>query len=144
MERKTPQDTESRHADKYIVRFPEGMRDKLKAEAKVNNRTLNAEVVARLERSFSTTDMGLQGDALDHLGLMSMMLSMLLMLNDKFQGKTREEVEALARSATANINSKLALGKGLNTMVLNKDSSPPSEADEPDRPVTKTHKTKRT
>lgn len=140
MERKTPQDTESRHADKYIVRFPEGMRDKLKAEAKVNNRTLNAEVVARLERSFSTTDMGLQGDALDHLGLMSMMLSMLL--NDKFQGKTREEVEALARSATANINSKLALGKGLNTMVLNKDSAPQAEAGEPDRPVAKPKKTK--
>ena len=34
--------------DKYIVRFPDGMRDKLKAEAKANNRTLNAEIVARL------------------------------------------------------------------------------------------------
>lgn len=51
MEPKQPQDTESRHADKYIVRFPDGMRDKLKAEAKANNRTLNAEIVARLAAS---------------------------------------------------------------------------------------------
>ena len=35
--------------DKYIVRFPDGMRDRLKVEAKKNNRTLNAEIVARLE-----------------------------------------------------------------------------------------------
>lgn len=53
MESKQPQDTESRHADKYIVRFPDGMRDRLKAEAKANNRTLNAEIVARLQESFN-------------------------------------------------------------------------------------------
>lgn len=52
MESKPPQDTESRHADKYIVRFPDGMRDRLKEEAKANNRTLNAEIVARLQQSF--------------------------------------------------------------------------------------------
>lgn len=52
MEPKQPQDTESRHADKYIVRFPDGMRDRLKDLAKSNNRTLNAEIVARLARSF--------------------------------------------------------------------------------------------
>lgn len=39
--------------DKYIIRFPNGMRDHLKEAAKVNNRTLNAEIVARLERSFT-------------------------------------------------------------------------------------------
>lgn len=55
MESKPPQDTESRHADKYIVRFPDGMRDRLKEEAKANNRTLNAEIVARLEGSFAVT-----------------------------------------------------------------------------------------
>lgn len=38
--------------DKYIVRFPEGMRDRLKEVAKNNNRTLNAEIVARIEQSF--------------------------------------------------------------------------------------------
>ncbi|MDP4076247.1 Arc family DNA-binding protein [Acidovorax sp. A1169] len=56
MDNKQPQDTESRHADKYIVRFPDGMRDRLKAAAKYNNRTLNAEIVARLEGSFRSVD----------------------------------------------------------------------------------------
>lgn len=41
--------------DKYIVRFPEGMRDRLKEKAKANNRTLNAEIVARLDASFEAT-----------------------------------------------------------------------------------------
>jgi len=49
MEKKTyPSDTLGR----YIVRFPEGMRERLKASAEGNNRTLNAEIVARLEASY--------------------------------------------------------------------------------------------
>lgn len=51
MDRK-PQDTESRHADKYIVRFPDGMRDKIAEAAKTAGRTMNAEIVARLQKSF--------------------------------------------------------------------------------------------
>jgi hypothetical protein len=39
-------------ADKYIVRFPDGMRDRLAQAAKQNNRSMNAEVVARLQASF--------------------------------------------------------------------------------------------
>lgn len=54
MERKPTQDTESRHADKYIVRFPDGMRGQLKAAAKAAGRTLNAEIVARLQGSLET------------------------------------------------------------------------------------------
>ncbi|WEK03266.1 MAG: Arc family DNA-binding protein [Candidatus Devosia phytovorans] len=34
--------------DKYVVRFPDGLRDKLKAAAAKNNRSLNAEIVFRL------------------------------------------------------------------------------------------------
>lgn len=43
----------SDQADKVLVRMPDGMRDRLKEVAKANNRTLNAEIVARLERSFT-------------------------------------------------------------------------------------------
>lgn len=43
------QDTPSRKLDQYIVRFPDGMRDQLKKAAKENNRSLNAEIIARLE-----------------------------------------------------------------------------------------------
>lgn len=51
---KKPQDTPSRHADKYIVRFPEGMRDKIAAAAEENGRSMNAEIIARLQASFET------------------------------------------------------------------------------------------
>ncbi|MDR0216199.1 MAG: Arc family DNA-binding protein [Comamonas sp.] len=40
-------------ADKYIVRFPDGMRDKIAEAAKANNRTMNAEIVARLEQKLN-------------------------------------------------------------------------------------------
>lgn len=36
-------------ADKTLVRFPDGMRDLLREEAKKNNRSLNAEIIARLD-----------------------------------------------------------------------------------------------
>jgi|GEM_PF-2220727 len=41
----------SRLADQFVVRFPEGMRDKIAEAAKANNRSMNAEIVARLESS---------------------------------------------------------------------------------------------
>lgn len=37
--------------DKFMLRMPDGMRDRLKDEAASNNRSLNAEIVARLERT---------------------------------------------------------------------------------------------
>jgi hypothetical protein len=42
-------------ADKYIVRFPDGMRDQIAAAAKANNRSMNAEIVARLQQTFGIT-----------------------------------------------------------------------------------------
>jgi predicted nuclease with TOPRIM domain len=43
------QESKSRKLDQYIVRFPDGMRDRLKDQAAENNRSLNAEIIARLE-----------------------------------------------------------------------------------------------
>jgi hypothetical protein len=42
----------SRTAEQFVVRFPDGMRDKIAEAAKANNRSMNAEIVARLARSF--------------------------------------------------------------------------------------------
>ena len=42
----------SRTAEQFVVRFPDGMRDKITETAKVNNRSMNAEIVARLQSSF--------------------------------------------------------------------------------------------
>lgn len=43
----------SRVAEQFVVRFPDGMRGRIAEEAKANNRSMNAEIVARLERSFA-------------------------------------------------------------------------------------------
>lgn len=46
----------SRTAPQFVVRFPdEGMRDKIADAAKRNKRSMNAEIVARLEESLSHT-----------------------------------------------------------------------------------------
>lgn len=38
--------------DQYMVRFPEGLRDRIKGAAEENGRSMNTEIVARLEDSF--------------------------------------------------------------------------------------------
>ncbi|MEQ8446936.1 MAG: Arc family DNA-binding protein [Pelagibacterium sp.] len=50
-----PQDSPSRKLDQYIVRFPDGMRDELKTAAAENNRSLNAEIIARLQSTMEDT-----------------------------------------------------------------------------------------
>lgn len=40
-------------ADKYIIRFPDGMRDQIAEAAKKNGRSMNAEIIQRLEHSFT-------------------------------------------------------------------------------------------
>ncbi len=42
-------DFPSAKQDQFMVRFPDGMRDRLKADAAENNRSLNAEIIARLQ-----------------------------------------------------------------------------------------------
>ena len=44
----------SHRQQRFIVRLPDGMRDRVAEAAKRNNRSMNAEVVSRLERSFET------------------------------------------------------------------------------------------
>lgn len=49
-------DFPSRGLDKFVLRLPEGMRDKISMAARANKRTMNAEIVQRLEASFASTD----------------------------------------------------------------------------------------
>jgi plasmid stability protein len=46
-----PQDQE-----KFIVRLPEGMRERIKAHADQNGRSMNAEIVATLEAAYPAVD----------------------------------------------------------------------------------------
>lgn len=46
-------DYPSTKQDQFVLRFPDGMRDAIKSAAGENGRSMNAEIVARLEDSFS-------------------------------------------------------------------------------------------
>ena len=41
-----------RESDKFMLRLPDGMRDRIKAAADSNNRSMNAEIVATLEERY--------------------------------------------------------------------------------------------
>ncbi|MDH0749296.1 Arc family DNA-binding protein [Pseudomonas sp. GD03842] len=41
----------SRTADKFVVRLPEGMRERIAEVSKDNHRSMNSEIIARLEQS---------------------------------------------------------------------------------------------
>lgn len=44
--------SENQRDPQYKLRWPEELRDKIQASAKENNRSMNAEIVHRLENSF--------------------------------------------------------------------------------------------
>ncbi|NYT81440.1 Arc family DNA-binding protein [Alcaligenaceae bacterium] len=44
-----PKEFPSDKADKFVVRFPDGMRDQIKADADKNDRSMNAEIIERLK-----------------------------------------------------------------------------------------------
>lgn len=48
--------TENRDLNRFIIRMPEGMRDWIAEEAEKNHRSMNAEIVARLEESRNLRD----------------------------------------------------------------------------------------
>lgn len=43
-----------RHDDQYMVRFPPGLRDQIKEAASAAGRSMNSEIIARLEESFAS------------------------------------------------------------------------------------------
>jgi hypothetical protein len=56
--------------DKFILRFPDGMRDLIAEEAKANNRSMNAEVVSRLQNSFEKGETRTSGGSPDAVAQM--------------------------------------------------------------------------
>lgn len=45
----------NRGANQYVVRFPDGLRDQIKALAKANRRSMNAEIIVALEARMQMT-----------------------------------------------------------------------------------------
>ena len=42
----------TRESDKFMLRFPDGMRERIAGAAKVSGRSMNSEITARLQESF--------------------------------------------------------------------------------------------
>lgn len=49
-------DYSSRTADKFVVRLPLGMRDRIADVARHNHRSMNSEIISRLEQSLNQED----------------------------------------------------------------------------------------
>ena len=47
---------ESWRLDQYALRLPEGMRDRIKKEAKQNQRSMNAEIIFQLSRAYQSDE----------------------------------------------------------------------------------------
>ncbi|NYS24604.1 Arc family DNA-binding protein [Rhodobacteraceae bacterium 2376] len=47
-------DSVGRDSDKFMLRFPDGMREAIRVAAESNHRSMNAEIVARLSESLNT------------------------------------------------------------------------------------------
>lgn len=63
----------------YQLRLPEDLRDKIKESAKNHNRSMNADIVARLEASFNTSgNEGLVSTLDEHLSFMAEQNNMLM------------------------------------------------------------------
>lgn len=89
-----------RDSDKFMLRLPDGMRDRLKEEAKSNNRTLNAEIVKRLEESLAIAAATTQTGNIKH----SELVLLAGKLND-LQGQ-RNTLAVLLHAAKTNNGSK--------------------------------------
>ncbi len=57
-----------RGSDQFPLRLPDGMRDRIKEAAMDNSRSMNAEIVARLEESFVVPHLRELIDEQDKLG----------------------------------------------------------------------------
>lgn len=55
MRKRKPVRSPSRTADKFIIRLPPGMRERITTGATINRRSMNSEIISRLQRSFEQT-----------------------------------------------------------------------------------------
>jgi Arc-like DNA binding domain len=85
----------ARGADMFLLRFPEGMRERLAKAAAKNNRTLTAEVITRLERTLLKEEM-LRRHSLGQKALIKTLSQGLEPVMDRF-GKIEDRLDKLQR-----------------------------------------------
>lgn len=54
--------SDPRDQNRFLVRMPDGMRDRLREAAEANNRSMNSEIVSRLEQTFEMTGLEIQNE----------------------------------------------------------------------------------
>ncbi|KZX95748.1 MULTISPECIES: Arc family DNA-binding protein [unclassified Sulfitobacter] len=93
-------DAPSRKQEQFIVRFPDGMRDQIKAAAEENGRSMNAEIVFRLQRTFDTIylDNSAPGDEVDVDGDLFEVVDTPDKVDRAVERMTRDFKESLRRS----------------------------------------------
>lgn len=85
--------TKAKDKDQFVVRFPDGMRDKIAEAAKDNNRSMNAEIVARLEDSFMSSAASRYRWALAQINDASSVQTTVSMLAEAISEQTAELLE---------------------------------------------------
>lgn len=101
-------DFPSSKQDQYMVRFPDGMRDKLKALADENGRSMNAEIVARLDVSLREVP---RSDQLDLAELAQLRQDVRSLLQDNV--RRAEDMKEIMERQIANAQADQDLVKAL-------------------------------
>lgn len=61
---------DSRMKDKFVVRLEDGMREQIAEAARTEHRSMNSEIIIRLERSFLTDDLVAKQEKLNQILLL--------------------------------------------------------------------------
>ena len=91
----------SEQADKFLVRLPDGMRDRIAEAAKASGRSMNAEIIARLAYSFDAP----REESIEFLTGFRDLISHLKLRIDEFAGKDiPEPLESFAQAVKKGVD----------------------------------------
>ncbi|MGA0564187.1 Arc family DNA-binding protein [Ancylobacter sp. VNQ12] len=95
--------------DQYMLRFPDGMRDRLKKEAAENGRSLNAEIIFRLQTTLEMDDyLPVEGAHPDEPYPYEDNVALLLKDMDERYQRILEEVRAINDRYEADLRARLS------------------------------------
>ena len=102
---KTKPERAPQQGDKYILRLPEGLRDRVAEAAKAGNRSMNAEFVRRIEQSFE--DRPLTDDADRQIEINAILKGL------------RDTIAEVARNDNERDDAIRAMGRDLDSLCRN-------------------------
>lgn len=86
---------------KTALRLPRELHAAIQESATASSRSMNAEIIARLERSFDSEKLGLRGDLLEAMSMQSMLICLLCSTIDqsRLTEHERQMFETIVRHA---------------------------------------------